>query len=362
MTKQSLVAFVLIGLFATVSHAQSVEAESTSVAECTSGSFVGFGRDYCESTPLIREMSAELWNIRANHPDTTESEADEALRLLQAQVAVCDMPSEWKVWFLARMVEPEVDELEPAEPEDSCPCEFRGGSRGEHTIAHRVVGGTTTGADCDVTVTVHELTPMQGARAHLYLKAAMQLVRATASEELTVQHVELRRSLRRWNARLTKGRAQYPWELWLNGLRRDSYRVGAGFNMNPLQDQFIFLHPFVGLGFEGFGDDNEFTGQATAVVGFELFGMVRYTNSFQHFLGGSITASVNDLDFSEWRIGGLLHFSHFVSLGFNMLVHGENRGAGTLVISADLAGLAQWVFSPSVDEGDAEAGEAAEAN
>src|SRR5690606_11207863 len=116
-------------------------------------------------------------------------------------------------------------------------------------------------------------------------------------------HDRLRIALARWRAFNDVGRSQYPWELWINGLRADPVRL------EPERWQVIALHPWVGLQLTGldrasFGDLGSIT--RAAVVPFDLAGLLRYRDDFTGYWGASAI-----LTFGEDRTrGGLaVHLS-----------------------------------------------------
>ena len=60
---------------------------------------------------------------------------------------------------------------------------------------------------------------------------------------------------RRWTEYLSKARASYPWEMWLNGFAMRSAYRGRGF-IAPPDHQWLFLHPDAGLSYVDPGSDH----------------------------------------------------------------------------------------------------------
>jgi hypothetical protein len=163
--------------------------------------------------------------------------------------------------------------------------------------------------------------------------------------EAFVSYVEDTRT--RWAAYFDKSRVQFPWELGLNSWRfqreleaRRKRDQPDGFGLsNPPDDQWIFLHPSVGLRYGG-APDRRFD-QAVVV---ELAGYYSWKwsgTTIKDLLGGSLIAT--------WANGGTEQRK-----GYGLMVHLpknysvsliQERGGGQrrlgLIVSIDLGKLIQ---------------------
>lgn len=139
----------------------------------------------------------------------------------------------------------------------------------------------------------------------------------------------------RWRHYVLGPRAQYPWELLVNGWR---YRKAANL-VEPPNNQFIFAHPSTAL--ELSGRDK---GQAAASLLLEAFGWNSWTwqgNETRQRFGASAilswrttTALAGDRIFGY---GAMVHLPHSLSIGY--VYRPTDLGRHSLVLGADAAKL-----------------------
>lgn len=151
----------------------------------------------------------------------------------------------------------------------------------------------------------------------------------------------------RWATYFDKSRVQFPWELGLNSWlfqremeRRRAKQEPSGYGLtSPPDDQWIFLHPSVGLRYGG-APDRKF--DQTVVL--ELAGYYRWEWSgatAKNLMGGSLIATWTNSGAAQNRGYGLMvHMPKNYSIGLI-----QERGAGRkklgLVVSIDLGKLIQ---------------------
>lgn len=163
--------------------------------------------------------------------------------------------------------------------------------------------------------------------------------------EAFARHVENTRA--RWAAYFDNSRVQFPWELALNSWRfqrelKDRRDRGQpeGFGLSsPPNDQWIFLHPSVGLRYGG-APDRRFD----QAVFLELAGYYRWEwsgTSVKNLLGGSLIATwANGGTEQRKGYGLMVHLPKNYSVGLIQEHGGGQRKLG-LVVSIDLGKLIQ---------------------
>lgn len=151
----------------------------------------------------------------------------------------------------------------------------------------------------------------------------------------------------RWATYFDKSRVQFPWELWLNSWRfqrelnqRRSKQEPTGYGLtSPPEDQWILLHPSVGLRYGGAPDR-----KLDQTVVLELAGYYRWEWSgatAKNLVGGSLIATWTNSGAAQNKgYGFMVHMPKNYSIGLI-----QERGAGRnrlgLVVSIDLGKLIQ---------------------
>jgi hypothetical protein len=138
----------------------------------------------------------------------------------------------------------------------------------------------------------------------------------------------------KWSGYFDEARLQFPWELWLNGLRyRRENRKAGGF-AEPPNDQLILGHPGVGMEYvRGAPSGNRF--QPALVI--ELIGYNRWTwtvdGRMENAWGASFVQTYSDrAGLSSSRPGIMLHWQNKYSLAFTR----DDSKTGVM-LSIDLA-------------------------
>jgi hypothetical protein len=115
----------------------------------------------------------------------------------------------------------------------------------------------------------------------------------------------VQRADRQWTNYLERGYSQYPWESLVNGWLWDFSAF------DPPDKQLVLLHPSLGFESSTVSLDGMTVNE---VISLELIGYVGYYGSdHQHFLGGSLTATLRD-DIGP-GLGAVVHWSQNFSLG-----------------------------------------------
>lgn len=155
---------------------------------------------------------------------------------------------------------------------------------------------------------------------------------------------------KRWQRLIRDGYVQYPWELWFSRLVSSDYgdyaRCFAGDatctgeeGLDPNRLRPIFLHPGVGLGFPGFGkNDDAPSPKGELVILVEALGATLYDHEFKQYLGLSAIVGFQQADFSRPRVGLLVHLSRYLQVGYLYGLLEETTHNGTLYVSIDILG------------------------
>lgn len=151
----------------------------------------------------------------------------------------------------------------------------------------------------------------------------------------------------KWRQLRDNGYVQYPWELF-SSLALPRYRdyqacfladgscTGAE-GLSPERVRLIFLHPSVGLAFQGFGKKGDPSADAEAALDIEVAGVNLYADSFKWYVGASVAAGFVGADFAQPRIGPMLHVTRWVHVGYLWCVAGDARKDASIVTSFDVA-------------------------
>jgi hypothetical protein len=140
----------------------------------------------------------------------------------------------------------------------------------------------------------------------------------------------------KWDAYFDDARVQFPWELYVNGwfYGRENRRKG-GF-AEPPNDQFIFLHPGIGVEYVGGAPSGN---RFEAALVLELIGYNRWSwtkaGKIDNAWGASIIQTYSDrAGMSSMRPGVMLHYQSKYSVAFT-----RKNGETGVVLSVDLAKL-----------------------
>ena len=179
--------------------------------------------------------------------------------------------------------------------------------------------------------------------AKLVLRAAA-LVRETlkfnqsGAYEDAVRAARVRES--KWNSYFDDARLQFPWELYVNGLRYGRENRSAGGFAETPSDQIIFLHPGVGMEYvRGAPSGSRF--QPALVL--ELVGYNRWTwtreGKIENAFGASLVQTYSDrAGLSSSRRGVMFHLQNKYSLAVT-----SSNGKTGFLMSIDLAKLVNRV-------------------
>jgi len=120
-----------------------------------------------------------------------------------------------------------------------------------------------------------------------------------------------------WTQLINNGHSQYPWEVALNGAWINHKSWG------PNQNFAVLLHPALGAGVANVDNKN---GQAAAaaILAVEAAGYLRYFANHKQYVGGGLTATMNNLQGRQIGLGVVLHASGF-SLGVSRDFWGEHE-------------------------------------
>ena len=336
----------------------SLLSASTSYAECTEQSFAVLEMDdvLADCAAEVQDLTGSIWYqtlMRGVAPTASAESASSsyqsnvfaALRSLVTAVRADQaLDPQWVQWFEARLnaIGPEGQNaaaLVPSEASEDCDCVFVAGPIGTQ-MCHAKSRVASNSSTCQALPRM-AATPGTLARYFAYLHATVSGVRALGADARRIQHIAFRKSLARWRELVVHGYTQFPWELYINGARQgrvpltDAYTIT---DLDPQRVQLIVAHPIVGVGFQGMRVHGDPSGQAVAVLGLEMLGLLGYTPGFAHYVGGSVLVSVDNLDFADPRLGVMLHVTRFIHLGWSYAL--RHRDA-TLLMSFDLFGWAE---------------------
>jgi hypothetical protein len=235
---------------------------------------------------------------------------------------------------------------------DACGCTFVAGSAGEPGHACYRFSPPAEPAACDPQgMQVYELPNWAAAARALVLLRMTHGALLDLSEkcrELVVTRLTV--AEKRWSRLIREGYVQYPWELWFSRLVSSDYgdysRCFAADasctgeeGLDPETLRPIFLHPGVGLGFPGFGkDDDEPSAKGEFVILLEAIGATLYDRDFEHYLGLSAIVGFQQADFARPRVGLLVHLSRYLQVGYLYGLVEETAHNGTLYLSVDILG------------------------
>jgi hypothetical protein len=345
----------LASLLCLLCFSSRVRADDT----CTADAFRLLDRIGKKCSAQLQDLTGATWYTVLTQPRGNAVGADgklsyepdiiHGLRALKKQVdadvANKEIDPAWARWFVQRLdaLGPEgqnVADLEPAAGVDECACAIFGGNQGP-MMCHVLEGQAAMqeAATCPKQRVVGK--PRALARYYTYLTAATQGIRALGSLARRAQHIALRGAISKWRNLLVNGYVQFPWELWINAARYEDRPLGRPYTVKslwPKRLQYVALHPVVAVGFQGFRKDAQYSAQAVAVLGAEIFGLLGYTKSFSHYFGASALVSVDNLNFNVPRLGALVHLTRFVHVGYAAAL---NRKDATLMMSFDLFGWVQ---------------------
>jgi hypothetical protein len=198
-----------------------------------------------------------------------------------------------------------------------------------------------------VPMMVHVLPVDEAARAALVLATAHSAINGLKAPDVKAAVERLTKAQRRFDNLRKYGYLQYPWELAVDTALTSSKQFEecqatgtlctgeAG--LDPATVRAIVLHPGVGIAAPGFGDNGKPSLDTAIALSLEVAGAVFYNESFEHYLGFSLGAIVNDGDFRDPRFGAFVHATRWVHLGYLVaFLRDETRYDASLFISMDL--------------------------
>jgi hypothetical protein len=161
-----------------------------------------------------------------------------------------------------------------------------------------------------------------------YVRSAYELLAARGDPLVKKAAASLQHYDQAWQNLITGGYSQFPWEVALNGLWIHEDHWG------PSPNFAVFLHPAVGA---GVANINHRDGEAVAaaMLSVEALGYLRYFRNHKHYVGGSLTGTLGNLQWSQKALGGVVHLSGF-SLGASRGFTGANDGEWTLFWLVDV--------------------------
>jgi hypothetical protein len=116
-------------------------------------------------------------------------------------------------------------------------------------------------------------------------------------------------STRKWQALISNGYSQYPWESWINGY------ADPGTVKKPSDSQFIIMHPELSV----IGDLRS-SKHASADLGLVVHGLgyLKYDDSFQKYFGASLSMALPSDEELGLGYGLSLHYGDSTSLFGNL--------------------------------------------
>lgn len=140
----------------------------------------------------------------------------------------------------------------------------------------------------------------------------------------------------KWTGYFDDARLQFPWELYINGLRYGREARKAGGFGEPPSDQFILLHPGVGMEYvRGAPSGSRF--QPALVLELVGYNRWRWTDAgkMENAYGASLIQTYSDrAGLSSSRPGVMFHVQNKYSLALT-----RDNGKTGIVLSIDLAKL-----------------------
>lgn len=138
----------------------------------------------------------------------------------------------------------------------------------------------------------------------------------------------------KWSRYFDEARLQFPWELWVNGLRYGRVNRKAGGFAEPPHDQVIFGHPGVGMEYvRGADSGNRF--EPALIIEIIGYNRWRWTvdGKMENAWGASLVQTYSDrAGLSSSRPGIMLHWQNKYSIAFTR----DDSKTG-VVLSVDLA-------------------------
>lgn len=138
----------------------------------------------------------------------------------------------------------------------------------------------------------------------------------------------------KWTRYFDEARLQFPWELWVNGLRYGRVNRKAGGFAEPPRDQIILAHPGVGMEYVRGAESGSRLEPALLI---ELIGYNRWRwtqdGTMENAWGASLVQTYSDrAGLSSARPGIMVHWQNKYSVAFT-----RNNGSTGILLSVDLA-------------------------
>ncbi|HEX6241522.1 MAG TPA: hypothetical protein VFZ61_11530 [Polyangiales bacterium] len=230
---------------------------------------------------------------------------------------------------------------------EGCDCLWVSGRAGSQVrTCYRV--GTTDAPACEIAQVTFASWPKAAPALAAQRLGRSGLIKLSKSCRDQARKV-LRDAHKAWNNLRDNGYLQYPWELAASRAFKSYRNYQDCFNSDPAcrsdglmpeRWRLVFFHPALGIAFSGFGKQGKPSADAAAALLLELAGFTLYPSDFKYYFGLSAGAAVLGANFGEPRVGGLVHLTRWVHVGYYWCVAGEHARDASLIASFDVA---SWV-------------------